>query len=312
MAGSKNTLRVKARDMAEETTIKALDAPKNFLPARLRTWLRFARQKPLGATGVGILLIATIVGIIGPAMTPHDPLKANAFAILLPPDNTYWFGTDVMGRDILTRCVLGARVSLYVGILSMAAAATLGSIIGVTSGFFGGKYDIIIQRFVDALSAFPSLLLAIALMAAFGQSLNNIILALAIIFTPRFTRVVRAVTLSLKEVPYIEAARTIGASNIRIMALHVFPNTFASVMVVSTASVGTMIIIEASLSFLGVGTPSHIISWGAMLSGDTQAYFSGAPWIGIFPGMALTIVVFGINVFGDALRDILDPKLRGR
>lgn len=152
--------------MAEEQTIQALDTPnKSALSGQLKKWLIFARQKPLGATGVAILVLTTIIGIIGPNMTPHEPLKANAFTILLAPDNTFWFGTDVMGRDILTRCILGARVSLYVGILSMLAAATLGSIIGVTSGYFGGKYDIIIQRFVDALSAFPSLLLAIALMA---------------------------------------------------------------------------------------------------------------------------------------------------
>lgn len=273
---------------------------------------RFIRQKPLGATGLGILFVAAVIGIVGPNFTPHDPLKANAFAILESPNPTYWFGTDVLGRDILTRIILGARVSLYVGILAVAGAAILGSAIGVTSGFYGGYYDLLVQRFIDALSAFPSLLLAIALMAAFGQSLNNIILALAIIFTPRFTRVVRSVTLGIKEYPYVEAARAIGSSNLRIMLLHVLPNTFASLMVISTASVGTMIIIEASLSFLGVGTPSHIVSWGAMLSGDTQAYFSGAPWIGIFPGAALSLVVFGINVFGDALRDVLDPKLRGR
>ena len=273
---------------------------------------RFIRQKPLGATGLGLLFVAAVIGLVGPSFTPHAPLKANAVSILESPNSTDWFGTDVLGRDILTRIILGARVSLYVGLIAVAGAAIFGSAIGVTSGFFGGYYDLLVQRFIDALSAFPSLLLAIALMAAFGQSLNNIILALAIIFTPRFTRVVRSVTLSIKEYPYVEAARAIGASNIRIMLLHVLPNTFASLMVIATASVGTMIIIEASLSFLGVGTPSHIVSWGAMLSGDTQAYFSGAPWIGIFPGMALTLVVFGINVFGDALRDVLDPKLRGR
>ena len=299
--------------MAREQTIGTWTATGRPLWTRwFASTKRFLRQKPLGATGLGILFVAAVIGIVGPSFTPHDPLKPNAFAILESPNSAYWFGTDVLGRDILTRIILGARVSLYVGLLAVAGAAIFGSAIGVTSGFFGGYYDLLVQRFIDALSAFPSLLLAIALMAAFGQSLNNIILALAIIFTPRFTRVVRSVTLSIKEYPYVEAARAIGASNIRIMLLHVLPNTFASLMVIATASVGTMIIIEASLSFLGVGTPSHIVSWGAMLSGDTQAYFSGAPWIGIFPGMALTLVVFGINVFGDALRDVLDPKLRGR
>ena len=278
-----------------------------------RSFKHFMRTKPLGATGVVILFIALVIGLVGPYLTIHDPLKASPDTILLSPNAEFPFGTDIIGRDILTRVIWGTRVSLYVGFSGAIVAAIFGSMLGVSSGYYGGRYDLIIQRFVDGLTAFPSLIMALALVAAFGSTINNVILALIIIFVPRFARVVRSVTLSIKEYPYVEAARAIGASNIRIMLRHVLPNTFASLIVVATASVGSMIIIEASLSFLGVGSnASQTVSWGLMLSGDTQAYFSAAPWIGIFPGVALSIVVFGINVIGDALRDVLDPRLRGR
>ena len=204
----------------------------------------------------------------------------------------------------------GARISMLVGVVSMLAASFIGTAVGITSAHFGGWYDLVVQRFIDGLTAFPSLLLAIALMAAFGQSLTNVMLALTIVFTPRITRVVRSAALGIKQTPYIDAARAIGATNLRIMVRHLLPNIFAPLLVIATASVGTMIIIEASLSFLGVGTPAAVISWGSLLSGETQTYFATAPWIGLFPGFALTIVVFGINVFGDSLRDVLDPRLR--
>lgn len=279
---------------------------------RLQAMGRFMRTKPLGATGVVILVLATFVAAVGPTLAPYNPVRANADSILLPPSAANWFGTDLLGRDILSRTIYGTRVSLYVGVVAMLGAAISGAMLGVMSGYLGGRFDIVVQRFVDGLTAFPTLLLAMALVAAFGQSLNNVILALAVTFAPRITRVVRSVALSVRETPYIDAAKVLGASQTRIVLQHVLPNTFASLVVISTASVGTMIITEASLSFLGVGTPAHIVSWGAMLSGDIQAQFAAAPWIGIFPGVALTLVVFGINVFGDALRDILDPRLRGR
>jgi peptide/nickel transport system permease protein len=194
----------------------------------------------------------------------------------------------------------------------MLASSIAGAFIGTASAYFGGKTDIVVQRFIDATAAFPTLLLALALTAAFGSSLNNIIFALVIVFTPRVARVVRSVSLSIKETPYVEAGRAIGASDLRIMLRHVLPNTFASLIVVSTSLIGSAVLIEASLSFLGVsGLPASVISWGSMLGGDVLIDFPNAPWVGIAPATALTVAVFGVNVLGDALRDVLDPRLRG-
>ncbi len=285
---------------------------RNALSRRLRTFRHFMLNKPLGATGVIILVTAGFLSLAAPIISPHDPLKTNVDAILQSPNATYWFGTDELGRDILSRTMYGAGVSMKVGLLGVIFAGIAGALIGVISAHLGGKVDLIIQRFVDGTTAFPSLLLALALMAAFGPSLNNVIAAVAIVYTPRIARVVRSAALSIKETPYMEAAKAIGATDLRIVFRHILPNSFAPLIVVSTALVGFMIIIEASLSFLGIGTPADVISWGSMLSQQSQSYFIVAPWIGIFPGAALTLVVFGMNVLGDSLRDVLDPKLRGR
>jgi len=273
--------------------------------------IHFMRTKPLGATGMVIVLVASLVALTAPLAVPHDPWEVNSSTILQSPNTTFWFGTDMLGRDILSRTMYGARISMLVGLVSMLGASFIGTAVGITSAHFGGWYDLVVQRFIDGMTAFPSLLLAIALIAAFGQSLTNVMLALAIVFFPRITRVVRSAALGIKQTPYIDAARAIGATDLRIMVRHVLPNTFAPLIVIATASVGTMIIVEASLSFLGVGTPSSVISWGSLLSGDVQTFFAFDPWIGLFPGFALTLVVFGINVFGDSLRDVLDPRLRG-
>ena len=272
---------------------------------------RFTKRRPLGATGLYILVFAVAVAALGPLVAPYDPWETHRTARLLPPSGTYWMGTDALGRDILSRVIYGARVSMYVSVITTLAATSIGATLGVSSAFFSGKFDLIVQRFVDAQSAFPSLLLALAIMAAFGASLNNVIIALTVIFSSRGVRVIRSQALSVKELPYIEAARAIGASNLRIMARHVLPNTFGPMMVVATTLLGAAILLESSLSFLGAGIPATVISWGGMLSGDVLRNFPGAPWIGLAPGFALTTVVFGINVYGDALRDILDPRLRG-
>lgn len=273
--------------------------------------IRFLRTKPLGAAGVVIVFVAGLVALAAPLTVPHDPWELNSSTILQSPNTTFWFGTDMLGRDILSRTMYGARISLLVALVSLLAASLIGTAVSITSAYFGGWYDLVVQRFVDALTAFPSLLLAIALMAAFGQSLSNVMLALAVVFSPRITRVVRSAALGIRQTPYIDAARAIGASDLRIMVRHILPNILAPLIVIATASVGTMIIVEASLSFLGVGTPADVISWGSLLSGEVQQFFATAPWTGLFPGFALTLVVFGINVFGDSLRDVLDPRLRG-
>jgi peptide/nickel transport system permease protein len=296
----------------KEIIVGQIALPSDIWSRRLRGLRHFMLTKPLGATGVIILITAGFLAIAAPVIAPHDPLLTNADAILLSPNATYWFGTDELGRDILSRTMYGSGISMLVGIVGVLIAASAGAVIGVISAHFGGAIDLVIQRFVDGATAFPSLLLALALMAAFGPSLNNVIAAVAIVYTPRIARVVRSSALSIKETPYMEAARAIGATDLRMIARHILPNSFAPLIVVSTALVGLMIIIEASLSFLGVGTPADVISWGSMLSQNAQAYFITAPWIGIFPGAALTLVVFGMNVLGDSLRDVFDPKLRGR
>ena len=279
---------------------------------RLKAVTTFLRRKPLGTTGLAIVVLAAFIAVTAPYIAPYDPYDISTSRVLKAPSFDNWFGTDRLGRDILSRTMYGSGVSIYVGIIAMIAASTVGSFVAVTSAFYSGKYDLIVQRVVDSLSAFPSLLLALALMAALGSSLNNVILAISIVFLPRIARIVRSVALSVKEMPYVEASRAIGGSDLRIMLRHILPNTFASLVVVSTSLVGSAIIIEASLSFLGLSGAGNTITWGAMLNQEQLLDFSGAPWIGLFPGFALTFVVFGINIFGDALRDVLDPKLRGR
>ena len=271
----------------------------------------FTKRRPLGATGFYILVFAVAMALIGPLIVPFDPWETHRYDALKAPNTTFWLGTDALGRDILSRVIIGARVSMYVSVVTTVTATTIGATLGVSSAYIGGKFDLILQRFVDAKTAFPSLLLALAIMAAFGASINNIIIALTVIFSSRGIRVIRSQALSVKELPYVEAARAAGASNLRIMLRHILPNTFGPMMVVGTTMLGAVILLESSLSFLGVGIPATVVSWGGMLSGDVLRNLPGAPWIGLAPGFALTIVVFGINIYGDALRDILDPRLRG-
>ena len=302
------------REQMDDISNAALAPPRlsqSTLEKQIRALQRFITTKRLGSFGLFIVLATAIMAIGAPIFSTTDPWDVNRRAILLAPDASHWFGTDRLGRDLFSRVAYGSRISIYVGVVSMLSAGAIGSLIGVTSAYFGGYFDLIVQRFIDATAAFPTLLLALALMAAFGSSLNNILLSLTIVFTPRVARVVRSVSLSIKEMPYVESARAIGASDLRIMLRHLLPNTFASLIVVATSLIGSAVLIEASLSFLGVGLPADVISWGAMLAGDVLIDFASAPWVGIFPAMALTIAVFGVNIFGDALRDVLDPRLRG-
>ena len=278
----------------------------------LSTVWRFAQRKPLGAFGISIVLIATALSVAAPLVAPYDPWETRFDHGLEAPNGEFWFGTDVLGRDVLSRVLYGGKVSIYVGLVTMLLSGLGGVALGVTSGYIGGQFDLIVQRVVDSIIAFPSLILALALIAALDPGVTNIILAIAIVQTPRMTRVIRSSVLSIRETPYVDAARTIGATHVRIMLRHVTPNTFAPLMVVATSSIGSIIITEASLSFLGIGVPFTTISWGGMLGGDTRQFVSSAVWMALAPGFALSAVVFGLNMFGDALRDVLDPKLRGR
>jgi len=272
---------------------------------------RFARRKPLGAFGAVIALLLTLVAIFAPFIATHDPGETNAALVYAPPGSQLLLGGDQLGRDVFSRLVYGARVSLYAGLLSAFIGASIGMVVGVASVHFGGKADLIIQRLIDTMMAFPPLILAIAIMAALGASLNNVVIALSIAYIPSAARVLRSQALAVKEMDYILAARAIGAGHARIIFRCMIPNCLALYIVLVSVFLGTAIVAEATLSFLGIGVPPDVPSWGGMLNGAAQTYVHLAPWLGVFPGLAIAIVVFAWNLLGDALRDILDPRLRG-
>ena len=296
----------------QDTVIASVDLGTVKRPNTLQKLWGFMRSKPLGGTGVVILAITAVIALAAPALVTHDPWDISSETQLLSPSSEFWFGTDILGRDIFSRTLYGTRISLFVGVIAMLAATSIGAFVGIVSAYYGGKTDLIVQRFIDSITYLPSLVLGLALMAAFGPGFTSLIIAMIIIFTSRGVRIIRSQALSIRELPYVDASYSIGASDLRIMLRHILPNTFGPMMVVATTMIGSAIVIEASLSFLGVGLPPEVISWGGMLSGEILMDFASAPWIGVFPGMALTLVVFAINVLGDALRDIFDPRLRGR
>jgi peptide/nickel transport system permease protein len=266
----------------------------------------------MGAAGGIVLLLLILVAILAPWIAPRDPYVPHVAFQYAPPGGEFLLGGDQLGRDVLSRLIYGARISLRVGVFSVLIGITAGTLLGIASAYIGGKVDLIIQRLVDALMAFPPIILALGLMAARGASENNVIIALVAILLPGATRVVRSQTLSIKELDYTLAARAIGAGPGRIMIRHILPNVMANFIVLSTISLGFAIIIEASLSFLGVGISPDIPTWGGMLTLGASKYINLAPWLAVFPGIAIAVVVFSVNLLGDALRDVLDPKLRGR
>lgn len=278
----------------------------------LRWTARVGKEKPLGAIGAVIATILIFVAIFAPLIANQNPKEISPrYKFAAPLQAERWLGGDQLGRDVYSRLVYGARVSLIVGLLSASIGCTIGLLLGVSSVYFGGITDLILQRFIDAMMAFPSLILAIAIMAAMGASITNVVIALSIIAIPSTARVLRAQALAVNEMDYILSARAIGAGNWRIIFRHMIPNCFAIFIVLITIYLGVAIIAEATLSFLGVGVPPDEPSWGGMLTGAAQSYVSLAPWLGVFPGLAIGIVVFAWNVLGDALRDVLDPRLRG-
>ncbi|MBI4636528.1 MAG: ABC transporter permease [Candidatus Rokubacteria bacterium] len=273
-------------------------------------WLgRFVLTQPLGAIGAVIVLALIVTAIFAPLLAPHSAKDA-AFAPYLPPSAEFPMGTDHLGRDMLSRVVWGARLSLYVGLVSVAFGVTLGAFWGVVAAYFGGAADSASQRLVDILMALPPIILALSLMAALGQSVDNVIIALAILLTPTAARTLRSVALAIKESPYVEAARAAGCSHWRVIFIHVLPNTFATYIVLFTVNIAYAIVVEAALSFLGLGAPPDEPSWGGMLTAGTQA-LETAPWMIFFPGLAISLTVFGLNLLGDAIRDVTDPRLRG-
>ncbi len=273
--------------------------------------LRFlARRYPLGAIGGAIMAIFVFAAIFAGGIAPYDPLATNAAHSLAPPGAAHWMGADNFGRDVYSRVLHGARISLAVGIGSTALGCLFGVVLGLLSGYLSGWVDLLVQRLIDILQALPLLVLALVMAAALGPSIQNTIVAIAIPLIPTVARVIRANTLALRELPFVEAARATGMSDLRIAVRHVLPNTLAPLIVLATAQFGSAILTEAALSFLGLGIPEPFPSWGRMLSESAAEYVRTAPWLVIFPGLAISLVVFGTNLLGDALRDLLDPRQR--
>ena len=270
----------------------------------------FARRYPLGAVGAVIMALFLFAAFFAPLITVYDPLSTNAALSLARPSAAHWLGCDFMGRDVYSRIVYGARISLAVGCGSMSLGVSIGVLIGLLSGYLGGWIDLAAQRLIDMLQSLPLLVMALLMAASLGPSLHNTIIAISIPLIPYSARVVRASTLSLREQPFVESAKAIGMSEGRIALRHVLPNTLAPLIVLATAQFGSTILTEATLSFLGLGIPEPHPSWGRMLSESAAEYVRTAPWLVIFPGLAISFVVFGTNLLGDALRDMLDPRQR--
>ena len=280
-------------------------------PNRWKTLGRIARRKYMGTASLAVIVVFLGVAVFAPALAPYDPIAISGNEVLLGPGALHPLGTDDLGRDLLSRILYGSRVSLTVGVVSVVFSTTVAIALGLSSAYFRGRYDLIVQRFVDALQAFPSLVLAMVLVASLGASLFNVILAIAITSIAIKTRIIRGTALSLMENQYVDAARVIGATNVHIMFRYILPNCWAPILVLASATLGTAIIREASLSFLGLGPGPPHPTWGSMISGSARSYISIAPWVAIYPGIAITVVVLAFNLLGDALRDVLDPRLRG-
>ncbi len=272
--------------------------------------MMFIRTKPLGAGGGCIILAMLCVALLAEVLAPYDPYQGDYALQFAPPSMHHWLGTDEFGRDVLTRIIYGARIALFVGFAASLAGTTLGAGLGVVSAYSGGTVDLGLERLMDILLAFPLLILALAIASILGPAIHNVVIAIAMPIVPRAARVVRASALSVKANPYIEAAQALGASRWRTMLRHIVPNVMAPYLTILTAQLGGAILTEASLSFLGLGTAEPTPSWGLMLSGSAPSYAEKAPWMAVFPGLAISLAVFGFNLFGDSLRDALDPKLR--
>lgn len=282
--------------------------------SRLDRWyqgsVHFVRHRPLGTAGAIIIALMILMAALADLISPFNPLASDYGAMLQPPGGTHWLGTDSFGRDVMTRIIFGSRTALWVGFVSSFLGATLGAIIGVASAYFGGKADMIVQRFMDMLLSFPLVVLALVVVAVLGTGSTNVILAIMVPMIPRCALVVRSSALSLRETPFVEASRALGTGHVRIIWRHMLPNVMAPYLIMLTAFLGQAILLEASLSFLGLGVTEPEAAWGLMLRGAAVEFAEQAPWMAIYPGVAISLAVFAFNLFGDSLRDALDPKLR--
>ncbi|MHB1007037.1 MAG: ABC transporter permease [Chloroflexota bacterium] len=277
-----------------------------------RSLKRFVRSSPVGTVSLVFLIVVILFAIFADQVATFSPIDGDYGITRMGPTAEHIFGTDHMGRDVFSRVLYGARISLAVGVASVLLGDSIGLVWGVTSGYIGGKFDLASQRILDILMAFPSLILAMTLLVAAGAGMTTVIIAIAVTRIPLSTRVIRSVVLSVKEYAYVEAAKTVGATGPRIMLRHIAPQCIAPFLVVATANIGVAMVTEAALSFLGVGVPPPAASWGNMLGGILAETFKPPWWLVVFPGLALTLTVLAANLFGDAIRDFLDPKMKGR
>jgi peptide/nickel transport system permease protein len=271
---------------------------------------RFAKGKPLGALGGVVVLALMLIALLAPVLVTTDPVAQDANNILLSPGAGHWLGTDNLGRDLWSRIAHGARVSLGVGFVSIALGSAIGGLAGLVGGYYGRLADAVLQQVSDALMSFPTLVLALGIVAILGASATNVVVAIALVQAPRVARVVRSQALAVKSTEYVAASRLVGAGSVHIMVRHVLPHCLAPFIVIFTNALGIAIVLEASLSFLGLGVPAPEPSWGGMLAGPGRDYFNVAPWMAIWPGLAISLSVYGFNLLGDALRDVLDPRQR--
>jgi peptide/nickel transport system permease protein len=282
--------------------------------APARPWVAtvrdFVRQRPLGAVGAAVVVLMLLVALLADVLAPYDPVTVDFTAMLTPPSAPHWLGTDAFGRDVLSRLIHGSRTALFVGFGAAFFGATVGAVLGVGSAYFGGRVDLYLQRVMDIFLSFPLIILALAIVAILGNNLPNLIAAITIPMIPRCALVIRSSALSIREMPYVDAARAAGYGHRRIILRHMLPNVMAPYLIMLTAFLGQAILLEASLSFLGLGVQEPVAAWGLMLRGAAVEFAETAPWMAIFPGLAISLAVFAFNLFGDSLRDALDPKLR--
>ena len=273
--------------------------------------IRFACAKPLGALGGGFVALMIVLALFADVIAPYDYNQRNLRERLEPPSMRHIMGTDNLGRDIFSRVVYGARISVSVGFGGIGMGVLLASLVGITSGYFGGWFDILFQRLVDAWQSFPPLVILLSLISVMQPGVPTLIVAIGILSASGSSRVIRSAALATKENQYVEAARAVGASHARIIVRYILPNVFTVIIIIATIGLGGVILAESALSFLGFGVPPPFPSWGEMLSGSARVYMYRAPWMAIWPGVAISVAVFGFNMLGDALRDVLDPRLRG-
>lgn len=290
----------------------AATAPAAAAPVRRAGFLvRLFRDKPLGAAGGVLLLAFVIIGLFAPWIAPFGFNDISPIERLKPPSAEHWFGTDNLGRDLLSRCIHGAQLSVIIGCCAAALATLISAVVGIVSGYFGGRFDLLVQRFVDAWMSFPDLIILIVVVSVVGPGMPQIIVTLGLLLGIGGSRIVRSAVIGVRENMYVHAAQSIGSPDWRILWRHILPNVMPPIIVLFTTRVGSVILAESGLSFLGLGVPPPAPTWGSMLSGSGRTYMFQGPWLALAPGLCLTAVVYATNVFGDALRDLLDPRMRG-